>query len=150
SARECGEVRFSVVQLWSCFDRYLLKLSCALTTQAATVSLHFDASRCDARTAGVYLRQFRALLNSALCESQALLPELELLAEPDRERLLSVSAAPLTLRTLAQAALADSLDATTATASELCIHHLFSAQARLRPDAVALVCGGRSLRYREL
>src|SRR5262249_44427373 len=29
SARECGEVRFSMVQLWSCFDRYLLKLSCA-------------------------------------------------------------------------------------------------------------------------
>ncbi len=34
--------------------------------------------------------------------------------------------------------------------SDLCVHELFSRQARRRPDAVAVACGDRTLTYREL
>ncbi|MEV0637364.1 amino acid adenylation domain-containing protein [Streptomyces sp. NPDC050619] len=34
--------------------------------------------------------------------------------------------------------------------SQLCVHELFTRQARRRPDAVAVACGDRTLTYREL
>ncbi|HEX2190565.1 MAG TPA: amino acid adenylation domain-containing protein, partial [Longimicrobiaceae bacterium] len=76
---------------------------------------------------------FRRLLQAAADAPDAPVAELEMLGDEERAQLVS---------------------AWNATDAEypagLCVHHLFEAQARRTPDAVALRCAGRALTYAEL
>ena len=69
-----------------------------------------------------------------------------IVANPE-DRLSTVTSLPEAER---QQQLVEWNDTRTAYPQELCIHQLFEAQAARTPDAVAVICDGRQLTYREL
>src|SRR5262249_20807286 len=86
--QHAGVVTFSIAQLYSCIERFQIKLGCVETTGATTVEFHFDSASVReeeiVRLAGQYLE----LLNSAAVEPDAKLSELELIGAAERELLL--------------------------------------------------------------
>ncbi|MHB1426225.1 MAG: non-ribosomal peptide synthetase, partial [Gemmataceae bacterium] len=76
---------------------------------------------------------YLALLNSALDDPQRRISELSLLT-PDEERLM----------------LREWNDTRADYPGDLCLHHLFEQQAARTPEAIALRCGERTVRYAEL
>lgn len=73
---------------------------------------------------------FEELLRQIARNPQARLSELTLLSQDERARVL-----------------VSCNETTAAYPRSLCLHHLFESQARLRPDAVALIADGRSYSY---
>ena len=83
-------------------------------------------------TADRLLRHFETLLESLVANPDQRLSELALLTPGERETLLV------------------EWNATQATCPQCCVHELFEAQAARTPDALAVVCEGQRLTYREL
>ncbi len=103
------------------------------TPQGLIAEVEYNADLFEADTIARLLGHFDTLLTGAVKEPARRLSELPLLSAQEQRQLLQ---------------------AWNETATDYprnrCIHELFEAQAKLRPDALAIDFGGRSLTYREL
>ena len=133
AAWQAGGVRWQVTEQYACTEGYELKLVCVgQGGRAQKLELHYDGGRYEAGGVRVLGAQYEQLLASVSVEPEAALEQLGLVNAAEREQLLreqqgSVSEYP-----------------------QQCVHELFEAQVRERPEAIAVVSGAEQLSYREL
>ncbi|WP_428510423.1 amino acid adenylation domain-containing protein [Roseateles sp.] len=113
--------------------KYDLSLNVSDRSESIRSVLLFDADLFDRATMLRMAEQFQTLLASAVSDPEGAVGGLKVLSELEREHVLAVGKGP---GELAQ--------------DERGVHELFEAQAASTPEAVAVVCGGRTLSYREL
>ena len=128
-----GGVSFDVQRLYSCFDRFKLKLRCVEQTSSLRLQFHFDTSHFQADGVETLAAQFQSLLNDVVKRPGALVDDLEILGEVERALLLVEF--NRTRRVYP---------------GERCLHRMFEAQAARTPDNTAVVFEGVRLTYREL
>jgi amino acid adenylation domain-containing protein len=126
-------VTFSMENLYSCVDRFKIKLSCHSKPGGGSLELYYDSRVTDQRNMERLVRQLRALLESAVMSPDASSGRLNILCPAEREELIS------------------SFNATAVLYSqELLIHDLIEEQARETPDATAVLYEERQLTYSQL
>ncbi|HKG12066.1 MAG TPA: amino acid adenylation domain-containing protein, partial [Pyrinomonadaceae bacterium] len=130
---DAAGVRFSVRRHFACADKFKLKLLCVRTGGALTVELQYDPACYEGEAVGRLAGQFRTLLEGAVSNTETPVGRLPLLTEEERRSLLH-----------------DWNSTRASFPSHLCLHQLFSAQAALTPDSIAVTSGERSLTYSEL
>jgi amino acid adenylation domain-containing protein/non-ribosomal peptide synthase protein (TIGR01720 family) len=120
--------RWEVVREAGCSDRFTVLLQGRAGTDGVTsLELCYDPDSLDAKSAAHLAERLRALLEDVARRGPSVrLSELNIVGKEERHLLLEE--------------LASGGPAVTA---GVCVHRLFEEQARLRPEAVALVCGGR-------
>jgi len=116
-------------------DTAKFDLSVTLGTDAGGLAggLTYDTDLFDRGTARRLGEQLERVLEQVAGDPDRRLSRLELIAPAERRRVLE-----------------DWNRTETAYPADRCIHQLFEAQAERTPDAVAVVCAGASLTYREL
>lgn len=126
-------VSFSTIKLYSCFERFAIKLSCTRTSDSLTLELHYDrasfAER-DIERLGEHVLRF---LESAVDNPGSPIGKLEMLNDAQRHQLLI-----------------GFNDTAVEYPVDKCIHELFEQQAALTPDKTALVFEQDRLTYAEL
>src|SRR5262249_40612314 len=130
---EVAGISFSLYRLYACIDRFKLRLSCVQRENSLETELHYDprffSNACIQRLAAEY----HALLASTSDHPEAVISELNILSETEREQLLV------------------EFNRTAANYPENgCLHQLFEAQAKRAPDHIALVSGTQHLTNTEL
>ncbi|MGE0127969.1 MAG: amino acid adenylation domain-containing protein [Blastocatellales bacterium] len=127
-----GPVIFSIAHQYACIDRFKLKLAVRRCQQALTLVFHYDTAlfaRDDLeRLAG----QFLTLLGGAVATPEAAIKDLNLLGSSERSRILR------------------QFNPSQTSLSPEPIHHLFEAQAALKPAVTAVVVDDQRLSYGEL
>lgn len=83
-----GAVTFSIAKRYVCFDRFKLKLRCTQADTFVDTELHFDRSLFEPADIEVLMRQFHALVKSALDSPHSAISELEILGAREREQIL--------------------------------------------------------------
>ena len=126
-------VSFSMNRKYVCADRFKLKLFCLRKGDSLVTEFHYDANLIPAEHVELLARQFHALLNNAVNNTEAAIGQLEILAEPERRHM------PASLK-----------ETKTAPPPDKCIHELFEEQVRRRPEKIALVFEEQRLTYAEL
>jgi amino acid adenylation domain-containing protein len=122
-----------IAEQYVCVDRFKLKLSCVESDEALTTEFHYDPGLVSPQQAETICRRFHMLLESAIERPAALIRDLDILGDNERERLLF------------------RLNDTAAELPEVSsVQEMFEAQARRRPADEALICEGRRLSYQEL
>jgi amino acid adenylation domain-containing protein len=114
-------------------SKFDLTLSVTETADGLMAVFEYNTELFDATTVVSLAQHFQTLLEGAVAQPGRRASELLLLSREERQRL------------------ADEWKGTdNARASASCIHELCEAQARVRPDAVAVMFAGQCLTYREL
>ncbi|WP_428510427.1 non-ribosomal peptide synthetase [Roseateles sp.] len=129
----CGEAVLRVSHVPVLHAKNQLKIEVDDSGESVVVRLAHERAALDGDLAASMLRQFQTLLASAVSDPEGAVGGLKVLSELEREHVLAVGKGP---GELAQ--------------DERGVHELFEAQAASTPEAVAVVCGGRTLSYREL
>jgi amino acid adenylation domain-containing protein/FkbM family methyltransferase len=127
-----GGLRFSVDRQFGFAERFKLRLVCSLAGEEGRAALQYDPQRYGREQIVRIAGHWRRLL-------------LALLANPERE--------PADVDILDEAEsrlLLDEWNRTAAPFPEVGIHQLIEARAAERPEAPALLCGGRVVTYAEL
>ena len=128
-----GDVTFAIERQHVCTERFTLKLSCAQRADLFGIELHYDSNVFQREDIERLVGQFQALLESVTGNPEALIGELEIVSEPERQRLLI-----------------EFNDTEASYPEGKCIHQLFEEQAERTPNNVALACEDRRLTYAEL
>jgi len=124
---------FTISRLYSCTERFKLRLSALETEGALRCELHYDTEIYAAATVARWAASFVTLLESAAQDPHALVGELEVIGEGERRRLL-----------------VEWNNTGDTSASDRCVHELFEAQAARTPDVPAVVFRENQLSYRDL
>jgi amino acid adenylation domain-containing protein/FkbM family methyltransferase len=129
-----GEARFGLLELYSCFDRFRIKLCCARSAAGLRAEWHFDAGLFSESEIALLADRFAAVVESAADSPQTALGALRILGRSEWHRLsreLQGRRAdfPLVDRPL---------------------HELFAAQAVRTPDAPAVLSEDETVTYAEL
>ena len=83
-----GAVTFSIAEKYVCFDRFKMKLRCTQAAFFVNTELHFDRSLYERADVEVLMRQFHALLRSALDSPHRAISELEISGAREQEQIL--------------------------------------------------------------
>ncbi|MCU1259743.1 MAG: amino acid adenylation domain protein, partial [Bryobacterales bacterium] len=128
AAQQYGDLKFTVLRLEACAERFALKLSAG----AKRLDFHFDASRLSRDTVERWAGHYQVLLAAALAHPETPVASLPLLSDDERQQfaLWNQNAADYP--------------------RDRCLHELFEQQAVLTPELPAVRCGEISLTYREL
>jgi amino acid adenylation domain-containing protein len=130
---DAGEIRIQVEEVYSCLDRFRLKLVAReMGGRGLRVELHYDPACFEQETVARLARQFATLLASALENPAARVRELALLTAGEEQELLQ------------------RWNQTAADYPALCLQQWFEAQAARTPSALAVRCGDAALSYGEL
>jgi amino acid adenylation domain-containing protein len=114
-------------------SKFDLLLALTETTDGMCGALEYSTDLFEAATIDRLLGHFQVLLKGIVADPGQRIGVLPLLTETERRQ-----------------ALIEWNDTAADYPLELCLHELFEAQVARTPDAVALVCAGRQLTYREL
>ena len=128
-----GDLTFAIERQHVCTERFTLKLSCAQRIDLFGIELHYDSNVFQREDIERLVGQFQALLESVTGNPEALIGDLEIVSEPERQRLLI-----------------EFNDTEASYPEGKCIHQLFEEQAERTPNNVALACEDRRLTYAEL
>lgn len=127
-----GAVSFTITNLYSCTDRFKLKLSFLRTHEDVRAAFHYDANNFSPEAISILAARYSTLLEDCLARPQAPLRELNLLSEPERVLLRDFSRTP-----------GERFDVD-------CFHRLFEAQAARSPHRIAVVYEDARLTYDQL
>ncbi|MDJ0719088.1 MAG: amino acid adenylation domain-containing protein [Prochloraceae cyanobacterium] len=111
---------------------YPLTLMVVADDRQLSLKISYDDSRFEEETITRMLGHLQNLLEAIAANPQQSLSQLSLLSESERDRLLELNASQANY------------------SQQQCIHQLFEQQAKLRPDAVAVVFEDMQLTYGEL
>ena len=128
-----ADVAFSIQKLYTCLDRFKVKLSCVHTEDALTAEFHYDTCCFQEADIRRLAGHFHTLLEGITRNPDAAIGTVELLSEAERQHLLVE---------LNQTAMSYPHDQ--------CLHHLIEQQAMRTPDRPAVMCGERCLTYAAL
>jgi len=126
-------ISFSIHRQYVCTDRFRIKLACVCFNGAQYLEFHYDPASLAAEDIHLLAEQYRSLLDAALKNPRARLAELQTISQEEHRKLLI-----------------EFNDTRTDRASDVCIHHFFEEQARLRPDDLAVVFEDEQLTYEAL
>ncbi|MFL6335980.1 MAG: amino acid adenylation domain-containing protein [Pyrinomonadaceae bacterium] len=133
AAETAGGVKFSAERIYTCGERFELKLSARRRAGRLDLELHYDPARHAADDAQRLTRRFTTLLRDAVENSSARVGDLAVL-DPEERRLV----------------LAEWNETAADFPRGMSLHQLFEAQAERTPEATAVVSGEDSLSFREL
>ena len=128
-----GGSAFTWREEYACVDRFDLRLSVREAAGRIRLDLFYEPRICRRAEAERLLARFRRLLEGVLSEPETALGEIDALSRAERRELL-----------------VDFNDTARTFGEELLVSELFAEQARLTPDATALVCGDLRLTFAEL
>ncbi|MFC1718135.1 amino acid adenylation domain-containing protein, partial [Candidatus Poribacteria bacterium] len=103
------------------------------TAQSLKITFEYNTDLFDHSTISRMSEHLQTLLEAIIAHPERRLSELPLLSDSERQQLL-----------------VEWNDTQTSYPESLCAHELFEVQAKRKPDAIALVLGGKQLTYREL
>lgn len=126
-------VSFVIEQLDACTERFKVKLGCMYQDGVLSAALHYDAQAFQSETIAPLAEQLRTLLASASQHPEAMIGQLELLSDAERQRVLV---------TFNQTQAPEPYN--------LCLHHLFEAQTACTPDRIVAVYADQYLTYAAL
>src|ERR1019366_2637470 len=132
-ARELPGLTLSPVERDSETAHFDLTLQIVDTEQELTAAFAYNTDLFEAGTIARMAGHFHALLESILRDPAAMIGDLEILTDAERQRLL-----------------VEWNDTKTDCPRDLCIHQLFEAQVERTPDAIAVVFEAEQLTYGEL
>jgi len=124
---------FSISQLYSCVERFKLRLSVQEANGRLRFTLHYDPAIYVAETVERWAASLTTLLENATQHPHAFIRDLEIIGEHEQQQLL-----------------VEWNDTAVDYPKDLCIHQLFEAQAVRTPDVPAVVFKDNRLSYREL
>ncbi|AFZ30325.1 amino acid adenylation domain protein [Gloeocapsa sp. PCC 7428] len=125
-----GDVTFSIQKIYSCIERFKVKLLCWQQADSLAAELYYDANLFKQKDIERLAAQFQ-ILSSAINNSYSI-AQLEILSPQERQQLL--------------------VDNNTKTTSPpyQCIHHWIEAQANSTPNNLAVIFDNQHLTYQEL
>ncbi|MFE8599887.1 condensation domain-containing protein [Archangium violaceum] len=126
-------LRLHSLELESHVARFDLELSLFESDEGLSGTLGFSSELFEPSTASRMVGHLDVLLQAIVSRPEALLSELPLLSDSERQQVL-----------------VDFNSTSSPFPSDACIHHLFEKQVALRPDAVAVEFGEQRLSWREL
>ncbi|RCJ27408.1 non-ribosomal peptide synthetase [Nostoc sp. ATCC 43529] len=126
-------VNFSLLQQYVCFDKFKIKLSFIRTQNSLQAEWHYDSELFLPEDIERLFGQFSTLLKNAINHPDALLSELEILSDIERQKLL-----------------VDFNNTETAFPADKCFHQLFAEQVERTPDNIAVVYKNQQYTYQEL
>ncbi|MBD2726434.1 amino acid adenylation domain-containing protein [Nostoc sp. FACHB-892] len=126
-------VSFAIQEIYSCIERFKVKLLCWQQADSLTAELYYDANLFEQEDIERLAAQFQTLLSSAINNPEIAIAQLEILSPQERQQLV------------------DEFNNTkTAPSPYQCIHHWIEAQANSTPNNIAVVFGNQHLTYKEL
>ncbi|ARV58892.1 hypothetical protein BZZ01_09835 [Nostocales cyanobacterium HT-58-2] len=126
-------VTFSIHKLYSCIDKFKLKLLCVEQDNCLNLEFHYDSNLLCREDINCIARQFHTLLVNALNSPDVAIAELKILGDAEKQQLL-----------------VEFNNTKTSDFSNKCIHQLIEEQVEKTPDAIAVVFEPEQLTYREL
>lgn len=134
NTRYCaGNISFSIHQLYTCTERFHIKLSCRPKDDFLSSEFHYDSNLFSAQDILDLAEQFHNLIESATYHPEAAINELEILSDRARHQLLF-----------------EFNQTQTDYPQDNCIHQLFEEQVERTPNSIAVTFSDKKLTYREL
>jgi amino acid adenylation domain-containing protein len=130
---QAADVLFTIDRQYSCIDRFKIKLACLVKEGSLITTFHYDASLFETEAIEQLAAQYQALLASIANHPEALISELEILSDRDRQQIL-----------------VEFNQTKTEFPHDKCIHQLFEAQVTRTPNNIAVVFNQQKLTYEEL
>jgi amino acid adenylation domain-containing protein len=128
-----GNLSFCIHKLYSCTERFNIKLSCRRKDDFLSAEFHYDSNLFYEHDVADLVEQFHKLLKSATAHPEATISELEILSDRTRNQILF------------------EFNQTQADyPQDKCIHHLFEEQAEQTPNNIAVTFSGQKVTYHEL
>ncbi len=128
-----GNLSFCIHKLYSCTERFNIKLSCRYKDDFLSAEFYYDSNLFSEHDIADLAEQFHKLLESATYHPEAAISELEILSDRTRHHLLF------------------EFNQTQADyPQDKCIHHLFEEQVERIPNNIAITFSDQKLTYREL
>jgi amino acid adenylation domain-containing protein len=131
--QEFENLLLSVEKLYSCVDRFRLKLTCFRRKDSIGLEVHYDSASYAADDIHRLIEEFLTLLESVLKRPDITVLEADVLGEGER-----------------QALLVEWNDTRAEFAPKATLHERFEAQVERSPDAIAVVYGDEHLTYQAL
>ncbi|MDZ7959074.1 MAG: amino acid adenylation domain-containing protein [Aulosira sp. DedQUE10] len=129
-----GDISLTIYQKYVCVDRFKIKLVCDRTwDNSVNAEFHYDTNLFFAEDIQRLANQWYTLLNNVIANPTALISQLNILSQQERQQLLI-----------------DFNNTETAQPQYECIHHWFEQQCDSTPDNIAVVFEDQQLTYREL
>ncbi len=134
SQYNAGDIFFTIYQKYTCVDRFKVKLVCDRThDQTVNAKFHYDANLFSPADIQCLASQWYTLLVSAIENSSAIISQLNILSDQERQQIL-----------------VDFNNTQTTILQYECIHHWFEQQCNSTPDNIAVVFQDQQLTYQEL
>ena len=128
-----GDISFTTFKLYSCLDRFRIKLSYALNANGLVLELHYNSELFRASDAELLAGQFQSLLRSAVANPEARLDDLEMMTDAEKRQIFT-----------------QYNSAMTGWHGNKFVHEQILNQMKRTPDAVAVLYEAEHLTYREL
>ncbi|MFN6562991.1 MAG: non-ribosomal peptide synthetase [Nostoc sp. ChiSLP01] len=126
-------VKFSLLQQYVCFNKFKVKLSFIRTESSLQAEWQYDSELFLPEDIERLSGQFSTLLENAINHPDALLSQLEILSDIERQKLL-----------------VEFNNTQTAFPADKCFHQVFAEQVKRTPDNIAVVYKNQQFTYREL
>ncbi len=127
-----GEVSFSIQKIYSCIERFKVKVFCWDRGDSIAAELYYDSNLFNQENIDRLVAQFQTLLTSVINNSKIAIAQLEILSPQERQQLLVDN------------------NTKTTPAPYQCIHHWIEAQVNRTPANIAIVFEAQQLTYQEL
>ncbi|MEM6613698.1 MAG: amino acid adenylation domain-containing protein [Cyanobacteria bacterium P01_C01_bin.72] len=128
-----GDLTWKISQLYSCSDRFKLKLSVQQQDDSLALSFYYDAGLFEASDVQSLAEQFNTLVLSILKHPGDAISQLDILSESEQQKIL-----------------VDFNQTKTDFSPQQTIPQRFEVQAAKTPQATALNCQGQQLTYQQL
>ena len=126
-------ISFSMLQQYSCIERFKLKLSCHKYENYLKTSFDYDVNYFSADSIAILTEQFHTILQSCLENPDIPINHLEIISNNERQKLL-----------------VDFNQTLVDYSQEKCIYQLFAEQVERTPNNLAVVFENQTLTYQEL
>ncbi|MBD2335847.1 amino acid adenylation domain-containing protein [Calothrix sp. FACHB-156] len=128
-----GDVTFSIQKIYSCSERFKVKLLCWQQIDSLTAEFYYDANLFEQKDIECLAAQFQTLLISVINNSENSIAQLEILSPQERQQILGEFNNTKILPHLYP-----------------CIHHWIEVQANKTPNNIAVVFDNQQLTYKQL
>jgi amino acid adenylation domain-containing protein/non-ribosomal peptide synthase protein (TIGR01720 family) len=126
-------ISFSIQKIYSCIERFKVKLLCWHQGDSLAAELYYDANLFEPKDIERLVAQFNTLLISVINNLETPIAQLEILSSEERQQLL-----------------VEFKNTKTVPHPYHCIHHWIEAQANNTPNNIAVVFENQHLTYQEL
>lgn len=128
-----NDVTFAIDKQFVCIDKFNIKLSVFLRGDCIDIRIDYNQNLFEAQAIALFAAQFQTLITSAISNPAKAISQLNILPPQQLQQVLI-----------------DFNQTQADYSQDKCIHQLFEEQAKLTPNAIALIYEDEQLTYREL